>query len=555
MAIQITKHNLAVAHFSIVMVMVMSGCGLDEWARNGAKVGPNYQTPPAAVARNWIDYQDQRVSSAQHEQDLSQWWNVFNDPALTGMIDHALRQNLSLRAAGERIVESRARRGIAVGNLFPQQQEAAGAYTANKVSNQNGGNLPGGVDQYFQNWNAGFNVSWELDLWGRFRRGIEAADADLDAAVADFDNVLVVLLADVTANYIQYRTFQERIAVARRNIEIQEKSYQLASDKFGAGSSTERDAQQSKQVLEQTRASIPALEAGARQASNALCVLLGIPPQDLTNRLGGLPATAPAPAPTTVAATATAPATMGVVAPMPAGVHWIPTAPAELALGIPAELLRRRPDVRAFERRAAAQSALIGIAKADVYPRFSIDGSIGVSAEDFGDLFKTPGSLSGFVGPSFRWDILNYGRIGNNVLAQEARFRELVFNYQDAVLRANREAEDAIIGFLKAQERTRYLEQSVAAAARTVQISHDQYREGVIDFTPVYLFEGTLAEQQDALAAAQGQIALSLVDLYRALGGGWEMRMENGGGKPATTQPAPARAARAATTGPAVSQR
>ena len=504
------KHNLR-QNFALqlskflsvfAMLLFLAGCGLGEWARNGAKVGPNYKPPPAPAAQNWIDYQDPRVGEQQ--QNLSRWWSVFNDPVLSGLIEEAYQQNLSLRAAGERIVEARARRGIAVGNLFPHQQEAAGAYTANKISNQTGGNAGGaGVDQYFQNWNAGFNVSWELDLWGRFRRGIEAADAELEASVADFDDVLVVLLADVTANYVQYRTFQERIAVARRNIQSQEKSYQLAQDKFGAGASTERDAQQSKQVLEQTRALIPQLEAGARQASNALCVLLGIPPRDLSARLGP-----------------------------GAG---IPTALPELALGIPADLLRRRPDVRAFERRAASQSALIGVAKSDLYPHFSIDGSIGVSAEDFDDLFDTPGSLAGFVGPSFRWDILNYGRIGNNVQAQEARFRQFVLNYQDAVLRANREAEDAIVGFLKAQERTRYLEQSVAAASRTVEISYDQYREGVIDYTPVYLFESTLAEQQDALAFSQGEIALSLVDLYRALGGGWEMRLEHG--RAPATQP------------------
>jgi len=463
----------------------------------GCKVGPNYKTPPTAIApaQNWIDYRDPRVDEAQH--DLSHWWGVFNDPVLSGLIGQAYQKNLSLRAAGERIVEARARQGIAVGNLFPQQQNVAGAYSFNKVSNQNGGNVPGGVDQYFQNTNAGFNVSWEMDLWGRFRRSIDAADAELEASVAEFDDVLVVLLADVTSNYIQYRTFEERVAVARRNVAAQEKSYQLAVDKFQAGASTERDSQQSKQVLEQTRATIPSLEAGARQASNALCVLLAIPVQDLSARLG-------------------APAT------------GVPTVPAETAVGIPADLLRRRPDVRAFERRAAAQSALIGVATSDLYPRFSIDGSIGVSAEDFEDVFKTPGAMTGFIGPSFRWDILNYGRIGNNVAAQEARFRESVANYQESVLRANREAEDAIIAFLKAQERTRYLQQSVAAAQRTVDISRDQYREGVIDFTPVYLFESTLSEQQDALAQSQGQIALSLVDLYRALGGGWEMRNGNG---------------------------
>jgi len=501
---------------------MLCGCsGLKEWAHNGGKVGPNYVTPPAAVAANWIDYQDPRIKSEQ--QDVSHWWGVFGDPVLDSLIDEACKQNLSLRVAGERIAESRARRGIAVGNIFPQQQELAATFTANKASTAS---VTGQPEQWFRNSEVGFNVSWELDLWGRFRRAIEAADADLDASVANFDDVLVVLLADVSANYVQYRTFQERIAIARRNVEIQSKSYQLAQDKFKAGATTERDVQQSRQVLEQTRALIPQLEAGARQAANALCVLLGIPPVDLSARLGG--------------------------------VGIIPTAPPELALGIPADLLRRRPDVRRIERQAAAQSALIGVAKADLYPRLSLLGSIGVRAEDFSDMFKTPGSIAGSIGPSINWDILNYGRIEGNVHVQEARFRQLVYSYQEAVLRAGREAEDAAVGFLKAQERAHYLGDSVAAASRTVDISYVQYQQGVIDFTPVYLFEGTLAEQQDALALARGQIALSLVDLYRAVGGGWEMRLPNHAAapppRPATTRPVDP-AAPMSTTGPAAAAR
>lgn len=468
----------------VLAVVAVGGCGLGEWSRNGGKVGPNYQPPDTPVASQWIDYQNPHVNTQQ--QDLSRWWTVFGDPVLDSLIAEAEKQNLSLRAAGARITEARARRGIAVGNLFPQFQEAAGSYSANKISTQ----LPHVGNDYFQEWDAGFNAAWELDLWGRFRRSIESADASLEASVADFEDVLVVLLADVSANYVQYRTFQERIRVAHTNLDIQTKSYQLTTDKFKAGATTERDVQQSKQILEQTRASIPQLEASERQAANALCVLLGIPVSDLTARLGTE--------------------------------KTIPAAEPELALGIPADLLRRRPDVRRFERLAAAQSAQIGVAKADLYPRLSILGSIGVAAEDFNGLFKTPGSMTGTIGPAFHWDILNYGRIENNVEIEKARFEQAVANYQQQVLQAGREAEDAVISFLKAQERARALEQSVAAAQRTVDISYDQYREGIIDFTPVFLFEGTLADQQDQLALAHGQIALSLVEMYRALGGGWE---------------------------------
>lgn len=507
------REGIPLAVAATLLAAALPGCsGLSEWSRNGGKVGPNYAVPPSDAAENWIDYQDPRVTSAS--QDLAYWWRVFDDPVLDALIADACEQNLSLRAAGERIAEARAQRSIAVGNLFPQVQEAAGAFTWNKASDRT---LLGSQDQWFQNHALGFNASWELDLWGRFRRAIESADANLDASIADYDNVQVVLLSDVAATYVQYRTFQERILIARRNVEIQERSHQLATDKFNAGASIERDVTQATQVLEQTRAAIPVLESGRRQAANALCVLLGFSPRDLTARLGEA--------------------------------RGIPIAPPELALGIPADLLRRRPDVRRVERQAAAQSALIGVAKADLFPRFSLFGSIGVQAEDFGDLFKTPGSLTGTIGPGFRWDLFNYGRIEGNVQVQEARYRQLALGYQDAVLRAGREAEDAAVAFLKEQERAASLHRSVVAASRTVEITYDQFQQGAIDFTPVFLFEGTLAEQQDQLAISQGQIALNLVDLYRAVGGGWEIRLRDEDLRRPSTQPA---ATRPATTRPSM---
>jgi outer membrane protein TolC len=266
---------------ALLGALALGGCGLDEWARNGGKVGPNYAPPLAPVASEWIDYQDPRVKTA--EVELSQWWGVFKDPVLDGLIEEAYGQNLSLRVAGTRIAEARARRGIAVGNLFPQSQEAVGSHTVNKVSKQAANSTS---DQWFGNWEAGFNLSWEMDFWGRFRRGIEAADADLDATIENYDDVLVILLSDVAANYTTYRQFQERLTFARQNLEIQTKSYQLTKDKFDAGATTERDVQQSRQAMEETRAAIPLLEAGLRQTANAMCVLLGIPTRDLTERLG-----------------------------------------------------------------------------------------------------------------------------------------------------------------------------------------------------------------------------------------------------------------------------
>ncbi len=462
--------------------------------RNGFKVGPNYTPPPAPIAEHWIDYQRPEAQTPTQAAELKQWWHVFNDPVLNSLISDAYKQNLTLLDAGERITEARAELGIAVGNQWPQVQQMTGQYSVNKLSDKTS-NPP--FDQWNRTAAGGFNLSWELDFWGRYRRAIESADATLGASVADYDNVLVILLSDVASTYIQYRTFQERLYIAHDNVRIQEESYRLASDSFRLGKSTERDPQEAKQILEQTRSLIPQLEAGQRQASDALCVLLGIPPQELASRLGE------------------------------SGV--IPTAQPQWSAGIPADLLRRRPDVRQAERVAAAQSAAIGIAASDLYPRFSLIGSIGVQSQELGDLFHTPGSMAAFGGPGFTWNIFNYGRIENSVKAQEARFRQFFYQYQAAVLNANREVEDAIIGYAKSEEQTQYLSSSVDAAQRTVQITYDQYRQGAVDFTPVFIFEAALTSQQDDLAQAQGNVALNLVNLYRSLGGGWEAQAEKDG--------------------------
>jgi NodT family efflux transporter outer membrane factor (OMF) lipoprotein len=479
--------------FAVAMIAVLaaSGCHFREWAQNGFKVGPNYYRPPAAVAENWIDYRDGRVKS--QATDLSEWWHVFQDPILDGLVEEAYQQNLDLRAAGTRILQARAIRGIAVGTLFPQQQAATFDERNVKLSEMTA-NPPHAA--WFEDNATALAATWELDLWGKFRRGIEAADAVLDSSIENYDDVLVVLLSDVATNYVTYRTFEQRLLYARKNVEIQTAAYQLAKDKHEAGATTERDVQQAKQILEQTKALIPQLEIGLRQATNRLCVLLGVPPTDLAQRLGN---------------------------------GAIPRVSPEVAIGIPADLIRRRPDVRRAERLAAAQSARIGVAEADLYPHISLVGTIGLEAENFGALFHTPKSLIGQFGPSFHWDILNYGRILNNVRLQDAQFQELAFTYQQLVLTAGREVEDSVIAFLKNQEQTERFADSVKAAERTVEITNEQYRQGAVDFTPLFLFQSQLAQQQDALAASQGDIVLSLIQIYRSLGGGWEMRLARDG--------------------------
>lgn len=453
-------------------------------------VGPNYVRPSAPTAETWIEMGDPTVKRAAH--DIATWWTVFNDPALNTLVETAYRQNPSLRAAGVRVLEAQARRGIAIGQLFPQQQEALGNANTNELSkNRANRNIPGLVRDY-DDWQIGFDATWELDVWGRFRRNLEAADAELLASMASYDDVLVSLVAEVARNYTLLRTLEARLAVARENVTIQTHSFEIADAKFKGGTVTELDSAQAASLLHDTEAQIPSLESDMRQTQNTLCILLGIPPQDLQHMLGGTKS--------------------------------IPTPPAEVAVGIPADLLRRRPDIRRAERQLAAQSAQIGVAKADLFPSFAFLGTISVAAQDFDDLFKSS-SLENFGGPSFRWAILNYGRIENNVRVQDARFQALIGEYETTVLQAQGEVENAIAAYLGAQRQVKFLSSSVASASRAVELAEFQYREGAADYTRVLNTQQFLVTEQDRLVSTQGSVVLNLVALYKALGGGWELRI------------------------------
>jgi NodT family efflux transporter outer membrane factor (OMF) lipoprotein len=391
------------------------------------------------------------------------------------------------------VIEAQARRGIVIGQLFPQQQDGVGGYTRNELSTQtaNQQNIPG-FSSGFDEWQVGFDAIWELDVWGRFRRGIEVADAQLLAAVASYDDVLVSLIAEVATNYLFLRILEERLEVANANVAIQRRSYEIADAKFEGGAVTELDAAQAAALLRNTQAQVPELEIAIRQTQNTLCVLLGMAPRDLQDMLGAS--------------------------------GTIPTTPAEVAVGIPADLLRRRPDIRRAERVLAAQSAEIGVATADLFPSFSLFGSLGIKAEDFPDLFTTA-AIESFAGPQVRWAILNYGRIQNNIRVQDARFQALVSEYENTVLRAQKEVEDAIAAYLGTQRQVTFLQGSVEAATRAVELADFQYREGATDYTRVITTQQFLVNEQDRLVATRGAVVLNLVTLYRALGGGWESRI------------------------------
>jgi NodT family efflux transporter outer membrane factor (OMF) lipoprotein len=495
-----------------------------DYIHNGFKVGPNYCRPPAPVAAEWIDGNDPHVEK-RHVDD---WWNVFGDPALNWLIDTAYNQNLNLRELGTRVLQARAQQSIAVGNIFPQTQQAEGQYSRVALSHNTFNNpsafaglMPAGtvqpplVGNFYSDWLAGFNLSWELDFWGRFRRAIESANAGLDASVENYDAALVTLLADVATNYVQYRVAQQRIKIARDNVRIQQGVLDLADQRFRVGTATRLDVEQARTILEQTRSTIPFLQITLGQANDRLCTLLGMPPRDLGPELGDGTAL---------------------------GEDPMANVPAWVAAGIPADLLRRRPDIQSAERQVAAQSAEIGVAEAELYPTIFVNGTIGLEAADLTKLFESR-SFFGTITPSFKWNILNYGRIVNNVHLQEAKTQELIASYQNLVLTAAQEVQTALRGFLRSREQAEALSQSVTAAVAATQLGVGQYKSGTINFTPVFQLQTSQVTVQDQLAVAQGNIALNLIDVYRALGGGWQPRLrQDNGGTGMTCLPAQAEA-------------
>jgi NodT family efflux transporter outer membrane factor (OMF) lipoprotein len=463
----------------------------------GCTIGPDFHQPTAAVSDKWLESGDQRVSTGS--ATYRNWWTAFNDPVLDRLVERAYGENLSLRQAGVRVLQARAQLGIAAGEFYPQTQQAVGSVEWFRTSDRavTAAALPtgGGAFKYWQA-QAGVQASWELDFWGRIRRNIQSAEATLLSTLADYDSTLVTLTADVANNYIGIRIADQRIRIARESADAQDQILKITEARARFGTATSRDVEQARTSLLNTQASIPPLEAQRRQAQDALSVLLGVPPSDLSDAL--------------------------------AGSSGIPASPPQVIVGIPADLLRRRPDVRSAELQAAAQSAQIGVAKGDLLPVFSLNGSLVFVSTDLGrfklsDMFRW-GARSIQAGPSVQWNILNYGQITNHVRAEDASFQQLLIAYQNTVLLAQRDVEDNVIAFLRAQDRAELLAQSVTSAKKALDVSVLQYREGITDFTTVLTAQNTLLAQQDSLASTLGTISSSLVGIYRALGGGWEIR-------------------------------
>ena len=453
-----------------------------------AAVGPDFVSPEPDAPPAWSREPEAGISTEPYE--LVQWWRILQDPVLNDLVASARRNNNTVEIAGLRVLEAQAQLGIATGLQYPQVQAAAG--NATYISPPDSSVLPSS----YWDFGLGASVSWEIDFWGRFRRGIESADAAFAASIAAYDQAQVLLTAAVVTAYNTIRSLEEQLRISHQNVAIQQRSFEIARVLYDNGADSELDMQQAQTLLLSTQSTIPGLEVALAQAQNALSILLGEAPGTVRSRL--------------------------------VQSSGIPQVPEDIAIGIPADMLRRRPDVRLAESSARAQNALIGLAKADLYPSFTLTGSIGVSSNtigdnDFGDLFDTD-AIAWSVGPAFVWPFLNYGRIKNNVRVQDARLQQALASYHDTVLQAAREAEDAMAAFIGARKQHEILAQTVASAVRSNELATLRYSEGFSDYERVLNAQQALFSQQQRYASNQGEVVASVVALYKALGGGWEDR-------------------------------
>jgi outer membrane protein TolC len=466
-------------------------------------VGPDYPgMEPPALPSAW-----DATAAAADSRAIASWWDLFSDPTLAELIEQGARQNLSLEAAGLRIVQARAALGISDALLFPQQQQLNG--NASRLYRD---------DKGFNAAAIGLDVGWEMDIWGKYARGIESAEANLYATIASYRDVLVTISAEIARNYINYRTAQERIYLSRRNIAIQQRVVDMTQVQFDSGNVSELDVQQASTQLYTTMSALPALNITRLQARNAIAVLLGARPEDIEPLL----ALTQDDEDPSLAQSMTRFSRDKVVAAAYKANSVIPEAP-EPDQGIDPQLILRRPDLQVAELRARAQSARTGFAEADLYPRFYLFGSIGLSQTvRSGTSFDAGDAVTASIGPGLSWDIFQYGRIKNTVRIEDARFEESLVNYNQNVLEAVREVSDALEAYRYNLERSEYDFKAVQSSIRAFNISANQYNNGLVSYQRLLSTVEKMTVREDAYAQTRGSIANQVVALYKALGGGWE---------------------------------
>jgi NodT family efflux transporter outer membrane factor (OMF) lipoprotein len=459
----------------------------------GCMVGPDFHKPETTLPQSWYGIDSPAAPAISvavaHESAAGQWWNNFDDPVLSSLVDRTVKANLDVRIAQSRIRQARAARGVAAAGLWPEI-DASADYSYNRGTltgnNTSVGWVPGYKSSYFQ---AGLDASWELDFFGGVRRNVEASQADLQAAVEDRRDVLVTLLGDVGTNYLNLRCFQQQIDIARSNLKSQRRTVEIVRRKHQAGLVSALDLANASAQVAQTESQIPILESSAQGAIYALSLLMAREPAALVQELiTGKP---------------------------------IPMVPPEIPVGLPSELLRRRPDIRRAEAAIHAATARVGVATADLFPKFSLTGSYGFSGLSIGTLANWQ-SAAWSVGPSVRWPIFDAGRIRWNIEGRNAEEEQALLAYNKTVLAALKDVETSMFAYAREQERRKTLIEEMAQNQKAFDLSMKLYVVGKGDFLNVLIAERALYTSQDALAQSARTLSVDLVSLYKALGGGWE---------------------------------
>ena len=446
----------------------------------GCKVGTDYSPTCASVNQSYIQVDETKGIRQEVGADVSSWWSQIQDPTLSRLTNEAVANNLTLREALYRIQSARATLGSTQANAYPQFSESGG-YTYGRN---------GALDTDYNDWTLVTSMSWELDVFGRLARATEVANANMEELRELYRNAYVILCADVARYYVNARSYQEQIRISEENIGIQRDTLQITRTKNELGSASKLDESQALGVYKGTESSILTLQTYYQQTLNQLSILLGRTPGYVdgimkeTEDLG------------------------------------IPQAPEEILVGIPADLLRRRPDIRAAEQRVIAQNARVGVAIGDLYPIFTLNGSFGLDSDKLENLFEGS-SVNAAIGPSFRWNILNFGKYRFNVEAQRFTHQELIVAYREAVLEAAQQVDDSLVAYVNERDRVQTLSDAVDAYTDAYNLSKERYQSGQIDFQRLLDSQAGKLSYELQFIQCQASMMASVVQLYRALGGDW----------------------------------
>jgi NodT family efflux transporter outer membrane factor (OMF) lipoprotein len=483
------------------ILMGMAAAGLAGAA--GCRVGPDYQRPGAPASAAWSTPPANGLTDTAAASPA--WWTSFNDAELDSLVERAVRSNPDLSASEARLRQARALRQMSAADLWPTLDATGSFARARQSQNQpliGSLPLPPNFPFEYSVFQAGFDASWEVDLFGGKRRAKEAASAEWEGAIDARNDAMVTLLAEVARSYVELRGGQRRVEIAQRNLGLQEEALELTRTRFQGGVATELDVTRAASLLGSVRAAIPPLEAGVRASMYGLAVLVGREPGDLVAELSAA--------------------------------RPVPLAPPEIPIGLPSDLLRRRPDVRQAERQLAAETARIGVAKSDWFPKLSLNGDAGLESVSLSKWFE-PSSRFWSIGPSLQWRALDFGRVRAEVDAQTAVQEAALAAYEKAVLQSLQEAENAVVAYAQEQNRHAALADEVAGDRRSLGMANGLFAQGQVNYLDVLDAERSLYASEDALAASDQAVSLDLVALYKALGGGWETLAQEHARGPSTS--------------------